>query len=105
MHDNRDSFRFKSGRVSYIRLEDYYYPLINISENGFLAEIKNNILEQGSLVEIEIVINDPCGSGSFTTTTEIVRSKKGLVAGKWTLNEKQAKNIHEYFENSYKKVA
>ena len=104
-NEQRHNSRFKTGKVCYLKLDNYYFPLIDISEGGFLAEIYEGMLKEGDVIDIEININDRHGSISFKTTTEILRTKNKYVAGKWDLIiDKLSDKVQRYFYNRYNKL-
>lgn len=93
---------FKTSRISYIRIDGYYFPLKNISETGFKAVIKDKFLIVGDIVNVEIIIDDKHGSIRFDVDIEITSSKNNHVSGKWDLSKNpKKKTMNNYFKNRH----
>jgi len=104
--ERRNSSRFSTGRVSYLRLNDYYFPLVDISDDGFFAECSDGSLSIGDVVDIEIHISDRHGIATFNTETEILRVGGRFIAGKWDLELNRATDcVKTYFDNRHAQVA
>ena len=93
---------FEASRISYIRIDGYYFPLKDISETGFKAAIKDDFLTVGDVVDAEIIIDDKHGSIRFDIDAEIISSENKCVSGKWDLSKNpKEKTVISYFKNRY----